>query len=125
MRRFYGAPGRQKREGGSENLDQFEMGGARLALYPLDLLTAEAAPTAAAPAATWNGVTLAVNVSSPASVDAAYRTATAAGAVAVAAPVEREWGGYSAYVSDPEGQRWPAPGPEIDDEPAPEDEAGR
>lgn len=121
MRAFYGSLGWQEREGGSDEFAQFEMGGVRLALYPLDLLTAEAAPGAAPPAVTWNGVTLAVNVGSRESVDAAYRAATAAGALAVAEPVDREWGGYSAYVSDPEGQRWEIawlPSPGIDDEAA-------
>lgn len=30
----------------------------------------------------------------------------AAGARVVGAPVDREWGGYSGYVADPEGNRW-------------------
>lgn len=30
----------------------------------------------------------------------------AAGAVAVAEPTDREWGGYSGYIADPEGNRW-------------------
>jgi uncharacterized glyoxalase superfamily protein PhnB len=105
-RAFYAARGWQERAGGSDEFAQFDMGGVRLALYPLDLLTAEAAPGESQPGAAWNGVTLAVNVGSRASVDAAYATATGAGGAAVAEPVEREWGGYSGYVSDPEGQRW-------------------
>jgi uncharacterized glyoxalase superfamily protein PhnB len=30
----------------------------------------------------------------------------AAGATPVAEPVDREWGGRSAYIADPEGNRW-------------------
>lgn len=30
----------------------------------------------------------------------------AAGGALVAAPQRREWGGYTAYVADPEGYRW-------------------
>jgi hypothetical protein len=30
----------------------------------------------------------------------------AAGATPVAAPVARDWGGRSAYIADPEGNRW-------------------
>ena len=29
-----------------------------------------------------------------------------AGAVSVAEPADREWGGRSGYVADPEGNRW-------------------
>ncbi len=38
-------------------------------------------------------------------MDDVYRQAVEAGARPVAAPVEREWGGRSAYVADPEGHR--------------------
>jgi uncharacterized glyoxalase superfamily protein PhnB len=105
-RAFYAAWGWQERVGGSDQFAQFEMGQLRFALYPLNLLGAEAAPGLAAPAADWNGVALAINVASRDAVDLAYRAATRVGAQSVAAPVEREWGGYSAYVADPEGQRW-------------------
>ena len=50
--------------------------------------------------------TLAHNVASPAEVDAAIASAVAAGAMLVAAPVVRDWGGYSGYFSDPDGFRW-------------------
>lgn len=49
--------------------------------------------------------TLAHNVASPAEVDAVLETARGAGAT-VHAAVEREWGGYSGYFTDPEGFRW-------------------
>ena len=105
-RAFYAAWGWQERDGGSDEFAQFEMGQLRFALYPLELLAAEAAPGLAAPATGWNGVALAINDASPGAVDDAYRAATKAGAHPIAAPVEREWGGYSGYVADPEGQRW-------------------
>lgn len=105
-RAFYASWGWQERGGGSDEFAQFEMGPLRFALYPLDLLGAEAAPGLAAPAIDWNGVALAINVASRDAVDEAYGAATKVGAQSIAAPVEREWGGYSAYVADPEGQRW-------------------
>ena len=106
-RAFYASWGWQECDGGSDEFAQFDMGPLRFALYPLDLLQAEAAP-GLGPAATigWNGVALAINVASRDAVDEAYAAATDAGALPVAGPVEREWGGYSAYVADPEGQRW-------------------
>ncbi len=77
-----------------------------MALFPLDQLGEEAAPGCSPPDGDWNGVTLAINVASRAEVDDAYGAAVAAGGRVVAEPVDREWGGYSAYVADPEGQRW-------------------
>jgi len=107
MRAFYAAWGWHELPGSTEEFAQFALGGTRFALYPLELLREEAAPTLAIPEpGTWSGVTLAVNVATPEEVDAAYATALAAGAGEVAAPVQRTWGGRSGYVSDPEGQRW-------------------
>ena len=39
-------------------------------------------------------------------VDEIVTAATASGARVIATPIDREWGGYSAYIADPEGQRW-------------------
>lgn len=105
-RTFYSGWGWTEREGGSNEFAQYSLEGVRLALYPLDLLGEEAAPGCEAPESDWNGVTLAVNVATRTEVDVGYRAALASGARPIAAPVTREWGGYSAYVADPEGQRW-------------------
>lgn len=48
---------------------------------------------------------LAHNVSSPAEVDAVLAAAETSGAT-VTAGVERDWGGYSGYFTDPVGFRW-------------------
>ncbi|WP_299952078.1 VOC family protein [uncultured Modestobacter sp.] len=107
LRAFYAAWGWCERDGGSDAFAQFDVGGVRLALFPLAQLHAEAAPDAAPPEpGTWSGVTLAVNVAARAEVDAAFTAALAAGATPVSPPVAREWGGYSGYVADPEGTRW-------------------
>ena len=105
-RSFYAGWGWEEREGGSDEFAQYSLGSVRLALYALDLLGDEAAPGCGAPASDWNGVTLAVNVASQAEVHAAFRAALDSGARSVAEPINREWGGLSAYVADPEGQRW-------------------
>lgn len=105
-RSFYGAWGWVERDGSDDEFAQFDVGRVRLALYPLDLLGEEAAPGCDPPGSDWNGITLAINVGSRALVDEVFRTAIASGARVVAAPIDREWGGYSAYVADPEGQRW-------------------
>ena len=85
---------------------QFDVGGTRLAFFPVHLLGEEAAPGEPVPAAgRWTGVTLAVNVASREQVDAVLATAVAAGARPVAPPADRERGGRSGYVADPEGTR--------------------
>lgn len=115
-RSFYSGWGWEEREGGSDEFAQYSLGSVRLALYPLDLLGEEAAPGCDAPPSEWNGVTLAVNVANQVEVDLGYRAALDLGALSIAEPVRREWGGYSAYVADPEGQRWEiawAPGLEL------------
>lgn len=106
MRAFYADLGWQERDGSNNEFTTFEVGGLVLALYPLDRLGAEAAPGEAAPAASWNGIALGLNVETRDAVDAAVRGAISAGATVVAKPVQREWGGYSAYIADPEGNRW-------------------
>lgn len=83
------------------------MGTVRLALYPTELLGAEAAPsTPAIASGSWNGITLALNVATRAEVDQALADAVDAGGQLVAPPEEREWGGYSGYFADSEGHRW-------------------
>jgi predicted lactoylglutathione lyase len=54
----------------------------------------------------WGGVTPAVNVGSPAEVDAVIEEARAAGAKIGREPAETFWGGYSAVFVDPEGHPW-------------------
>ena len=107
LRSFYRSWGWTERDGGDDGFAQFDAGGVRLALYPLGLLRDEAAPDSELPPeGAWNGVTLAINVADREAVDSSTAAAVAAGARVVAAPVDREWGGYSAYVADPEGCRW-------------------
>ncbi|MDJ1133909.1 VOC family protein [Streptomyces iconiensis] len=105
LRAFYLALGWPELPASDDGWAAFPLGGAMLALYPLDELAREAAPGAPPPAG-WSGVTLACNVETAAQVDAAYTAALAAGATSVEAPKDREWGGRSAYLTDPEGNRW-------------------
>jgi len=76
-----------------------------LALFPMSDLTAEAAPDSTAPTG-WSGVTLACTVDSRDDVDSAFDAAVSAGATPVAAATDRSWGGFSAFIADPEGNRW-------------------
>ena len=54
----------------------------------------------------WGGVTLALNLGSPAEVDAAIEDARGAGATIGREPAETFWGGYSGVFVDPEGHPW-------------------
>jgi hypothetical protein len=54
----------------------------------------------------WGGVTLALNLGSPAEVDAAIAEARAAGATIGREPAATFWGGYSGVFLDPDGHPW-------------------
>lgn len=106
LRRFYGSLGWTERRGSDDKFAAFDAGSVRLALYPLGLLGDEAAPGEPEPSEGWNGVTLGVNVESPDAVDQVFGKATSVGARSIAEPIKREWGGYTGYWADPEGNRW-------------------
>jgi uncharacterized protein len=107
LRMFYGALGWAENDGSDDAFTTFTLGGVRLALFPVNRLRAEAAPgERVVEAGTWNGVTLALNVATRDEVDRILAVAVEAGARTVASPTERDWGGYSGYIADPEGNRW-------------------
>jgi predicted lactoylglutathione lyase len=106
LRAFYAELGWKEKPASSDDFATYEVGGVLLALFPLGQLGQEAAPEEPVPGRAWNGITLGVNVESIEAVDETFRSALAAGARAVASPIKREWGGYSGYIADPEGNRW-------------------
>lgn len=83
----------------------FRTGGGLLGLYGVDDLAADAKSQPRTDTG-FRGVTLAINVDSPAAADAALEAARAAGA-SIPKPAEAaEWGGYSGYFADPDGHLW-------------------
>jgi uncharacterized protein len=54
----------------------------------------------------WGGTTLALNLGSPAEVDAVIEEARGAGATIGREPAETFWGGYSGVFVDPDGNPW-------------------
>jgi len=54
----------------------------------------------------WGGITLALNLGSPAEVDTVIKEARAAGASIGREPAETFWGGYSGVFVDPDGHPW-------------------
>jgi catechol 2,3-dioxygenase-like lactoylglutathione lyase family enzyme len=105
LRQFYGGLGWSEIPGSDDGWVGFLAGGVLLTLYPLPALAEEAAPGEPLSSG-FSGVTLACNVDGAEQVDASFAAAVVAGATPVAEPVDREWGGRSAYIADPEGNRW-------------------
>ncbi|MEU3567134.1 VOC family protein [Kitasatospora sp. NPDC036755] len=103
--RFYEGLGWKRSTASSPEIVWFRTADSALGLFPTEELAADAGvPAAGEPS--FRGVTLAVNLESPALVDAALRTAVEAGAVVVKPPVPTDWGGYSGYFEDPDGHLW-------------------
>jgi uncharacterized protein len=82
----------------------FRTDGAVLALYPRELLAADAhlPPDGSG----FGGIALAQNVRSRAEVDAVLAQAVAAGGAILKPAVEAEWGGYHGYFADLDGYPW-------------------
>ncbi len=81
-----------------------------LSLWDRAAFEAEVGPVAEGPAP----VTLAHNVATREDVEAVMSVMTAAGGTRLGGPEEREWGGVTGYVADPDGYRWEVawnPGP--------------
>jgi hypothetical protein len=104
LRRFYQALGWPERSGASDALAMFDLGATVLTLHPAAESTGD--PSGAERADTVSSVTLVVHVDARDGVDDAVTAALAAGAGLVAEPVDQSWGGRSAVVADPEGNRW-------------------
>lgn len=83
----------------------FKLAGTRLALFPRDELARYAGVEPVTPGG-FTGTTLSCNVASRSAVDALTARAEAAGAVVVRAPETVGWGGYCAWIADPDGHLW-------------------
>jgi len=88
----------------SDRIAFFDAGGVQLALFPWGELAKDAAVDASGSG--FRGITLAQNVDSSAEVEAIIERAIEAGAVLVKPAGPVFWGGYSGYVSDPDGHLW-------------------
>lgn len=101
---FYQALGWPLAAGSGAEVSFFRTAGALLSLFPYTELAADAGVPAGGDG--FRRVSLAINLESPAQVDAALDAATAAGATLVKPPQETSWGGYSGYFADPDGNLW-------------------
>ena len=82
----------------------FELGKTWLALYPRDLLAADAGVSPAGSG--FHGFTLAHNVRSQTEVDQLLEEVFAGGGLIVKYGQRADWGGYTGYFSDPDGFLW-------------------
>lgn len=87
-----------------ESVSFFELGQIWLALYPNDLLAADAGVSPEGSG--FRGVALAHNVKSPEEVDQLLAEASQGGGRLVKAGHNADWGGYSGYFADPDGHLW-------------------
>jgi catechol 2,3-dioxygenase-like lactoylglutathione lyase family enzyme len=102
--RFYEEVLRLPRVKSPATIAFFELGKTWLALYPRELLAADAG--VAPESMGFAGFTLSHNVRSPREVDRLLEEIAAAGGHIVKPGQRAEWGGYSGYFADPDGFLW-------------------
>ena len=88
----------------NEQLIVYELPGLHLALYDRKALAEDA--TVPESGQGFSGFTLSHNVRSEAEVDQLITQLRDAGVTIVKEPQKVFWGGYSSYVSDPDGNLW-------------------
>ena len=102
-RRFYEALGWKTGAAPADDVVFFQAGDMVVSLWDRGKLAEDSCVT---DGGGWGGVTLALNVSTPADVDAVTEEARAAGATIGREPEETFWGGYSSVFIDPDGHPW-------------------
>ena len=102
-RAFYEALGWEVGAAPDDDVVFFQAGEMVLALWNRAKLAED---SAVSDSGGWGGTTLALNLGSPAEVDAAIEEARAAGATIGREPAEAFWGGYSGIFIDPDGHPW-------------------
>jgi predicted lactoylglutathione lyase len=102
-RAFYESLGWATRSSPEDGVVFFQTGGMIVGLWNRDQLGED---SGVEDNGGWGGVTLALNVRSPAEVDAVIDEARAAGARIAREGAETFWGGYSGLFVDPDGHPW-------------------
>ncbi len=107
--RFYESLGWRRAPGSQEAITFFEMQGSALGLFGHGDLAEDAGVSAEGPGSgtgTFRGVTMSINVDSPGDVDEVFAEWVERGATPARQPGPVFWGGYIAYVADPDGNLW-------------------
>jgi len=102
LRRFYTGLGWSEVPGSDDNWTAYVLGGVVFSLFPNEFLDSESGPSMGGT----ESFILGLNVDTREEVDQVFAALVAAGANPVTDPRDASWGGRSAYVSDPEGNRW-------------------
>ncbi len=102
-RRFYEALGWSSGAEAGDDVVFFQAGGMIVALWDRGRLAED---SGVEDGGGWGGVTLALNVRSPAEVDTVIDEARAAGARIARPGAATFWGGYSGVFVDPDGHPW-------------------
>ena len=104
---FYAALGWPQVLPADHGVSFFRLAGSLLSLFPAADLAADAMVAVERTAAVFRTRhALAINVASPAEVDAALAHAVEIGGRVVKVGQKADWGGYSGYFADPEGNLW-------------------
>lgn len=88
----------------NEAVTFFQLNGVVLSLYRRDLFAEELGVDEATLSP--GGQALAYNVREKGEVDAVVDQVRGAGGRVLVEPTDRDWGGRSGYVADPDGHRW-------------------
>lgn len=102
-RRFYETLGWKTGAGAEDDVVFFQAGEMVVALWDRAKLAED---SGVEDGGGWGGVTPALNLGSPAEVDAVIEEARDAGATIGREPAETFWGGYSGVFVDPDGHPW-------------------
>ncbi len=87
-----------------DNVAFFELNGTWLGLFGKEALAKDA--NVEYNESSFNGFSLAHNLTSKQQVDTVFAEALKAGAIETKKPQEVFWGGYSGYFKDPDGYLW-------------------
>ncbi len=116
---FYESLGWRRSSASQESITFFTMQGSALGIFGREALAEDT--SLLDDGFGFRGVTIALNCDSRDEVDTVFAEWISSGATAIKPPEAVFWGGYSAYVADPDGHLW-----EIAHNPlAPNDERGR
>lgn len=103
--RFYEGLGWRRSLQNADGVAFFQLGGLALALFPIADLAADAGVEQAELPA-FRGVALAHNVRERTEVDQIVDLVCRLGGSLAKPPEAKVWGGYGAYVTDPDGHLW-------------------
>jgi predicted lactoylglutathione lyase len=100
---FYEALGWQRAGESMAEITFFQLAGQVLAVYPRALMAEDLGRE---PGNGPGAIALAQNLDTRDAVDRLFAEAVSAGATPLKLPYDTAWGGYVAYVADPDGHAW-------------------